>query len=66
MSFICPDDKGWRIFLAVIDSGDDEVIRYIFLTECFGCSDKGVTVPPGSGRVMGMILFGCENSLVCS
>ena len=49
-----------------MESGDDDVTRYMFLTVCLGCADSGVTVSPGCGMVTGVTLVGCVESLVCS
>ena len=49
-----------------MESGDDDVTRYMFLTVCLGCAESGVTVSPGCGMVTGVTLVGCVESLVCS
>ena len=45
-------------------SGEDDMIRYMFLTVCLGCADSGVIVSQGSSRVECVICDGCEDSLV--
>ena len=49
-----------------MESGDDDVTRYMFLTVCLGCAESVVTVSPGCGMLMGVTLVGCVEFLVCS